>query len=133
VSRRSRSDRAGGVRKTILNNSPRNHFSAPLLAKYVKTMVTWLKIIIYTSSSKELVLMKKQELIHLHGLLAEVRKQCEFWDDDVDLEAYEELGVKPTSIHKSKTDHKAAVFKLTEGITEPMESSESEPLAPTAD
>ncbi|MDZ5813298.1 metal-binding protein, partial [Halorubrum sp. AD140] len=28
---------------------------------------------------------------------------------------------------------KAAVFKLTEGITEPMESSESEPLAPTAD
>ncbi|WP_281193294.1 UPF0058 family protein [Halorubrum sp. F4] len=77
--------------------------------------------------------MKKQELIHLHGLLAEVRKQCEFWDDDLDLDAYEELGVKPTSIHKSKTDHKAAVFKLTEGITEPMEEAESEPLAPTAD
>ncbi len=77
--------------------------------------------------------MKKQELIHLHGLLAEVRKQCEFWDEDVDLDAYEELGVKPTSIHKSKTDHKAAVFKLTEGITAPMEEAESEPLAPTAD
>ncbi len=77
--------------------------------------------------------MKKQELIHLHGLLAEVRKQCEFWNEDIDLEAYEELGVKPTSIHKSKTDHKAAVFKLTEGITEPMDETESEPLAPTAD
>jgi len=54
--------------------------------------------------------MKKQELIHLHGLLAEVRKQCEFWDENIDLDAYEELGVKPTSIHKSKTDHKAAVL-----------------------
>jgi len=77
--------------------------------------------------------MKKQELIHLHGLLAEVRKQCEFWDENIDLDAHEELGVKPTSIHKSKTDHKAAVFKLTEGITEPMDESESETLDPTAD
>lgn len=61
--------------------------------------------------------MKKQELIHLHGLLADVRKQYNLWDEDVDLEAYEELGVKPTSIHKSKTDHKEAVLKLVEGIT----------------
>ncbi|MFB6236508.1 MAG: UPF0058 family protein [Halopenitus sp.] len=77
--------------------------------------------------------MKKQELIHLHGLLAEVRKQCEHWDNDLALGPYEEMGVKPTSIHKSKTDHKAAVFKLSKGITAPMKEEESEPLAPTAD
>lgn len=77
--------------------------------------------------------MKKQELIHLHGLLAEVRKQCESWDEDVALGPYEEMGVKPTSIHRSKTDHKAAVFKLAEGITAPMADAESEPLAPKAD
>ncbi|WP_089383794.1 UPF0058 family protein [Halorubrum vacuolatum] len=77
--------------------------------------------------------MKKQELIHLHGLLAEVRKQCEFWGEDLDLDSYQELGVKPTSIHKSKTDHKAAVFELTKGITAPMEEPKSEPLAATAD
>ena len=77
--------------------------------------------------------MKKQELIHLHGLLAEVRKQCEAWDEDLALEPYETMGVKPTSIHKSKTDHKAAVFKLAQGITAPMDSAESEPIAPHAD
>ena len=43
--------------------------------------------------------MKKQELIHLHGLLAEVHTQVESWDEDeVPLEAYNELGVRPTSV-----------------------------------
>jgi hypothetical protein len=77
--------------------------------------------------------MKKQELIHLHGLLAEVQRQCDSWGEDIDLDTYEELGVKPTSIHQSKTAHKEAVFELIEGITEPMEESRSKPLAPTAD
>lgn len=61
--------------------------------------------------------MKKQELIHVHGLLGEVRKQYEFWNEDIDLEGYEELGVEPTDIHKSKTHHKAAVMELADGIT----------------
>ena len=79
--------------------------------------------------------MKKQELIHLHGLLAEVRTQCEMWDGEFDLTEYESLGIKPTSIHKSKTDHKAAVFELAKGITSEMdnETEASEPLAPNAD
>ncbi|MFB6109080.1 MAG: UPF0058 family protein [Haloplanus sp.] len=78
--------------------------------------------------------MKKQELIHLHGLLAEVEKQCAAWhDDEIDLTAYEDMGVRPTSIHKSKTDHKAAVFKLAKGITSSMESTEQERVAPRAD
>ena len=78
--------------------------------------------------------MKKQELIHLHGLLAEVHTQIEEWDDDeVPLTAYNELGVKPTSIHKSKTDHKAAVFKLVKGITSSLDEAEQEAVAPHAD
>ena len=80
--------------------------------------------------------MKKQELIHLHGLLAEVRTQCEAWEDNVDLTEYESLGIKPTSIHKSKTDHKAAVFELAKGITSSMDDVDAEtaePLAPNAD
>ena len=44
--------------------------------------------------------MKKQELIHLHGLLAEVRTQCEMWEGEFTLTEYETLGIKPTSIHK---------------------------------
>jgi len=61
--------------------------------------------------------MKKQELIHLHGLLAEVSNYTDEWEgDSPELEAYESLGIRPTSIHKSKTDHKDAVFALAKGI-----------------
>jgi hypothetical protein len=78
--------------------------------------------------------MKKQELIHLHGLLAEVRDQCEAWEgDSLDLEKYNHMGVRPTSIHKSKTDHKAAVFKLAKGITGSMDKTEQEPIPARAD
>jgi hypothetical protein len=78
--------------------------------------------------------MKKQELIHLHGLLAEV---CNHYEQMVECEVdhvkYSELGVRPTSIHKSKTDHKAAVFALADGITEEMESETETPVSATAD
>ncbi|MFB6280875.1 MAG: UPF0058 family protein [Haloferacaceae archaeon] len=78
--------------------------------------------------------MKKQELIHLHGLLAEVRDQCESWEGETfDLTEYRELGVRPTSIHKSKTDHKRAVFELVSGITAGMDEQERERVAPKAD
>ncbi|WP_459810745.1 UPF0058 family protein [Halopiger thermotolerans] len=78
--------------------------------------------------------MKKQELIHLHGLLAEVSNQCAEWDNcEIDLEEYESLGIRPTSIHKSKTDHKAAVFALAGGITANMRDDEQEAVAATAD
>ena len=78
--------------------------------------------------------MKKQELIHLHGLLAEVRKHHEArTGTSVEYESYDSLGVRPTSIHKSKTDHKAAVFALAEGITGDMRRDESETLTAAAD
>jgi len=80
--------------------------------------------------------MKKQELIHLHGLLAEVGNyyaECE-GDVSLALDEYEELGIRPTSIHKSKTDHKAAVFALADGITSTMDSETStEKVAAQAD
>lgn len=80
------------------------------------------------------MVMKKQELIHLHGLLAEVSNQCAKWNDcPVALDEYESLGIRPTSIHKSKTDHKAAVFALAGGITESMREGEAEAVAATAD
>ena len=80
--------------------------------------------------------MKKQELIHLHGLLAEVSNNYEEYNDTtLDFEEYDDLGVRPTSIHKSKTDHKAAVFALANCITRDVEGeeAESESVAATAD
>jgi len=78
--------------------------------------------------------MKKQELIHLHGLLAQVQNHYEAESgSEVDHDEYAELGVKPTSIHKSKTDHKAAVFAIAKGITSEMKTEEKEPVSAAAD
>jgi hypothetical protein len=78
--------------------------------------------------------MKKQELIHLHGLLAQVQNHYEEeTGENVEHDRYTSLGVQPTSIHKSKTDHKNAVFALAKGITSEMtEPEEAEPV-PVAD
>lgn len=80
--------------------------------------------------------MKKQELIHLHGLLAELQNQFDSAGETVS-EEYRKLGVQPTSIHRSKTDHKAAVFALIHGVTDELESSdpeaETEAVSATAD
>ncbi|MFB6298008.1 MAG: UPF0058 family protein [Salinirussus sp.] len=78
--------------------------------------------------------MKKQELIHLHGLLAQVQTHYEKeTGEGVEHDEYHELGVQPTSIHKSKTDHKAAVFALARGITSEMQSTETERVSAAAD
>jgi hypothetical protein len=78
--------------------------------------------------------MKKQELIHLHGLLAQVEDHYENeTGDDVSHDEYTSLGVRPTSIHKSKTDHKAAVFALAKGITSEMETETRERVPASAD
>ena len=78
--------------------------------------------------------MKKQELIHLHSLLAQVQHHYEAEaDTTVDHDDYAELGVKPTSIHKSKTDHKAAVFALANGLTDDMVAESDDPLTLAAD
>lgn len=79
--------------------------------------------------------MKKQELIHLHGLLAEVSNHFEGrHDTTLDLSKYESKGVRPTSIHKSKTEHKDAVFALAGGITDAMAGDvESEKVPASAD
>jgi hypothetical protein len=78
--------------------------------------------------------MKKQELIHLHGLLSEVHSQMESWEgDELDISEYEAMGVRPTSIHRSKTDHKAAVFEIAKGITTAVEQTKTDRVAPKAD
>jgi hypothetical protein len=78
--------------------------------------------------------MKKQELIHLHGLLAQVENHYETeTGSEVLHEEYTALGVQPTSIHKSKTDHKEAVFALADGITSEMETEARERVPASAD
>ena len=75
--------------------------------------------------------MKKQELIHLHGLLGEVTRYYEASEEEqLEMDNYDSLRIKPTSIHKSKTDHKEAVFVLSNEITSRMAEQETEtPIA----
>lgn len=78
--------------------------------------------------------MKKQELIHLHGVLAEVVDWVEEADGiSVDTKEYEELETRATSIHRSKTAHKDAAFALTEAITAELQVEETDTVAVSAD
>lgn len=78
--------------------------------------------------------MKKQELIHLHGLLAEVSSHYqEQSGEPLDIDDYDALGIRPTSIHKSKTDHKAAVFALASCLTGDIDAEATETVAAKAD
>ena len=56
--------------------------------------------------------MKKEELIHLHMLLAQLKEYCEKTGLDCDFTAYNELGISPFQVHRSKEEHKQAVFVL---------------------
>jgi len=78
--------------------------------------------------------MKKQELIHLHGLLAEVSNQCAEWDNcEIDLGEYEAKGFDR---HRS-TNRKQIIkppFCACWGITMNMrEGEQEEAVAATAD
>jgi hypothetical protein len=69
--------------------------------------------------------MRKQELIHVHGLLAEVADYCERTDAiAVETAEYDALDTRPTSIHCSKTDHKEAVAALGDAITTGLDATE---------
>lgn len=70
--------------------------------------------------------MHKDELIHLHSLLVEIKKYFEDQEDvDEDtFEDYESLGTSPVHIHKSKSEHKHAIFVLGEQLAENMTDDE---------
>ncbi|KAF5432242.1 hypothetical protein C5S39_04095 [Candidatus Methanophagaceae archaeon] len=56
--------------------------------------------------------MKKEELVHLHLLLAQLKKCCEENGLACDFAKYNKLGISPFQVHRSKEDHKQAVFAL---------------------
>ncbi|WP_458187792.1 UPF0058 family protein [Haladaptatus sp. NG-WS-4] len=78
--------------------------------------------------------MKKQELIHLHGLLSEVRNQFDVRTESaLDVPEYDTQNTRPTSIHHSKNDHRSAVLALANGLAANMAEGDVEAVAPRAD
>lgn len=71
--------------------------------------------------------MKKQELVHLHGLLTEVLRYCTQEEEDraIDLSEYGSLDITPTTIYCSKDEHQRAVFVLSDAITEELDDEQT--------
>ena len=60
--------------------------------------------------------MQKEELIYIHSVLAQVKRHIEAECPDADFSGYEVLHIQPVHLHRSKNDHKRAIFTLGEEI-----------------
>jgi hypothetical protein len=59
----------------------------------------------------------KEELIHLHTLMMQVKKCCEsIANDEIPSERYKSLEITPLHIHKEKEAHKTALLTLGDEI-----------------
>ncbi|MFB6157045.1 MAG: UPF0058 family protein [Haloferacaceae archaeon] len=70
--------------------------------------------------------MHKDELLELHEQMV-VIKDYFAAQEDVDgslFEPYEDLGVDPSHVHKSKSEHKHAVFVLGNALASAMSEDE---------
>ncbi|MCW7071842.1 metal-binding protein [ANME-1 cluster archaeon ex4572_4] len=56
--------------------------------------------------------MKKEEVVHLHLLLAQLKKYCEENGGNGEFVKYNKLGITPFQVHRSKAEHKQAIFVL---------------------
>lgn len=74
--------------------------------------------------------MQKDELIQMHALLAQLRSRLmneQACRGNVGKQAgseYDRLGVSPLHVHRSKTDHKRAVFLLGKELAEILATGE---------
>ncbi|MCG1003055.1 MULTISPECIES: UPF0058 family protein [Halobacterium] len=70
--------------------------------------------------------MHKDELLDLHEQMVQIKDQFLQFDnvDDDAFAAYEELEVEPSHVHKSKSEHKHAVFLLGNALAAAMSEDE---------
>lgn len=68
--------------------------------------------------------MHKEELIALHQFMYSIKENFENENQNADFSEYESLKIKPNQIHKSKMEHKHAIFVLGEEIAQAMKEVE---------
>jgi hypothetical protein len=70
--------------------------------------------------------MHKDELLELHEQMVQIKDQFREFDgvDNDSFEAYENLDVDPSHVHKSKSEHKHAVFLLGNSLAAAMSEDE---------
>jgi hypothetical protein len=62
--------------------------------------------------NNSLGIMKKEELVYLHMLLAQLKKYCEENCVNYDFKKYNDLGISPVQVYRKKEEHKQAIFVL---------------------
>jgi len=71
------------------------------------------------------VIIHKDELIHIHSLLVQIRNLISkngYTDDFIE---YDALKITPLHIHRSKAEHKHAIFILGKELATSISSDES--------
>jgi hypothetical protein len=70
--------------------------------------------------------MHKEELLELHGHMVEIMQTFREMDavETNAFDAYDELDVEPGDVHKSKSEHKHAVFVLGNALADVMSEDE---------
>lgn len=68
--------------------------------------------------------MHKEELITLHQVMAEIKDFFEDNNPKSSFSDYYSLKVEPNQLHKSKMEHKHAIFVLGQEIAEAMKEVE---------
>jgi len=61
--------------------------------------------------------MQKEELLYIHSVRAQMKRHIEAEKPDADFSGYEALRISAAHVHRSKNDHKRAIFILGEEIT----------------
>lgn len=84
--------------------------------------VTYLFPLTQSSSGSER--MHKEELITLHQMLYEIKDYFESTNTDLKFSQYYSLKINPSQLHKSKMEHKYAIFILGNELANAMKEVE---------
>lgn len=79
--------------------------------------------------------MRKRESLYLHALCVLLREEVEQRCDPPEgaFEAYDDLAVRPTAVHRSKSAHERALFELLPALTEVVYADDEVALQVDAD
>jgi len=71
--------------------------------------------------------MQKDEIIQLHMFLLQLRAQLVHMMEKDNSQAflpYDEMNIFPQQVHKTKNEHKLAVFELSKGIADLLQEND---------
>ncbi|ETA67994.1 MAG: hypothetical protein PWQ51_534 [Methanolobus sp.] len=77
--------------------------------------------------------MHKDELIQLHTLMAQIRRHFEHMGVDNSFTEYDSLSISPLHVHRSKAEHKHAIFVLGNDIAAALSQDDTSGIGRTSE